>query len=168
MFHRLRDNHVWTSQYTRFKSLTLKMKVNDVDDLDENWQTNVSYQVPCVCRHLHFSVRDSRRSRLEPNWFEYANIGQPIAARGQQTQQTGAELIWIRKYRSTSRCARTADAVDWSRLIWIRKYRSTNRWTSVLARCILDNLAENRADNSIFLDVIFARRLSERLFERLS
>ena len=34
--HRLRDNHVWTSQCTRFDSLTLKMKVKDVGDLDEN------------------------------------------------------------------------------------------------------------------------------------
>ena len=37
----LRDNHVWTSQYTRLQSLILKMKVKVVDDLTENCLANV-------------------------------------------------------------------------------------------------------------------------------
>ena len=40
----LRNNHVWTSQYTRFEYLTLKMKVNDIYDLDENWRAKASCQ----------------------------------------------------------------------------------------------------------------------------
>ena len=35
--HRLRHNHVWTSQCTPFEPLTFKIKVKNVDDLDENW-----------------------------------------------------------------------------------------------------------------------------------
>ena len=38
--HRFRDNHVWTSQCAPFESLTFKMKVKDVDNLDENCQTD--------------------------------------------------------------------------------------------------------------------------------
>ena len=33
-----------TCQCIPFKSLTLKLKVNDVDDLEENWQANVPCQ----------------------------------------------------------------------------------------------------------------------------
>ena len=36
-------NHMWT-QCTKFKSLTLKMKVKDVNNFDENWQAKVPGQ----------------------------------------------------------------------------------------------------------------------------
>ena len=49
--HRLRDNHVWKSYCTRLKSLTLKMKVKNVGDFDENWQANLSWQREYVCRN---------------------------------------------------------------------------------------------------------------------
>ena len=41
----------------------------------------------------------------------------------QQTWQTGTELIWI------------------------SRHRSTNHWVSVIVHCMLGNLEENRADN---------------------
>ena len=40
----LRDNHVYTSECTRFEYLTLKMKIMNVDDLDNNRRTNLLYQ----------------------------------------------------------------------------------------------------------------------------
>ena len=42
----LLSNHVWTSQWTRFECLTLKMKVRDVDDLDENCEATLP---TCIC-----------------------------------------------------------------------------------------------------------------------
>ena len=54
-FNRLWDNHVCISQCTLFEfSLTLKMKVKDVDDSDENLQTNVACQRAYVCKNLYF------------------------------------------------------------------------------------------------------------------
>ena len=40
MFALIRRNHVWTFQYARFHSLTLKMKVKYVDDSDEKLYVN--------------------------------------------------------------------------------------------------------------------------------
>ena len=34
--------------YILFKSLTLKMKVKDVDDVEDNWQTKVPCQHACA------------------------------------------------------------------------------------------------------------------------
>ena len=42
---RLRDNHEYElPNFTRFQSLTLKMMVKDVDDLDKNWHMNFRCQ----------------------------------------------------------------------------------------------------------------------------
>ena len=42
-----------TCQCVRFESLTLKMIVKDVADLDENWQMNVACQYACVQKLEH-------------------------------------------------------------------------------------------------------------------
>ena len=44
MRHCLRDNYVCTSECSIFEIFTLKMKVKDVDDLNENWQANIACQ----------------------------------------------------------------------------------------------------------------------------
>ena len=44
VYHSLQDIHVCTFHCTRFESLTLKMTIRDVDDLYENWLTNVICQ----------------------------------------------------------------------------------------------------------------------------
>ena len=33
----MQDNHVWTSKYAQIESMTMKIKVKNVNDLDENW-----------------------------------------------------------------------------------------------------------------------------------
>ena len=47
--------HVRSCQFIRFESLTLKMKVKNVADLDENWLTNVPCQHARVCRNASSS-----------------------------------------------------------------------------------------------------------------
>ena len=46
--HRLRDKHLWICQCIRFEFLTLKMTVIDVENLNENWATNVACQYVCA------------------------------------------------------------------------------------------------------------------------
>ena len=64
------SNALCTCQCISFESFTLKMKVKDVDDLDENWQTNVSFQFACMCKNgtsrfsLHSSSSLHSRSSL--------------------------------------------------------------------------------------------------------
>ena len=60
----LRDYHVWTFYCTRFESLTLKIEVKNIENLDDNWQTNLNCQLECgpnvallgsaVCSRWHF------------------------------------------------------------------------------------------------------------------
>ena len=49
---------ICTCQYIQFKSLTLKIKVKDVEDLDENWQTYLFNM------HMCAQIGASRSSRL--------------------------------------------------------------------------------------------------------
>ena len=48
---RLRDNHYELPKYTRFKFFAFKMKVKDVDDLDENLHVNLLCQ---LCKNWRF------------------------------------------------------------------------------------------------------------------
>ena len=62
---RLRDNRAWTSECTRIESLTLKLKVRNVDDSDENRPANVTCQreyVEYVCKNWRFCVQPFVRS----------------------------------------------------------------------------------------------------------
>ena len=50
MCHRLRDDHVWTSQCIRFVCLILKMKIKEVDDFVKNWQASLLCRNACVLK----------------------------------------------------------------------------------------------------------------------
>ena len=59
-FHRLRDNHVFTSKYTRFETLALKVKAKGADD-----RTKIGFQ-KVSCRHAY--VR-KKMALLDPAFF---------------------------------------------------------------------------------------------------
>ena len=46
-----------TCQCIRFRSLTLKMKVTDIDDLNETWHAKEPCQRAYVCTNCHFYVQ---------------------------------------------------------------------------------------------------------------
>ena len=49
--------------------LTLKLKVKDVEDFDENWQTQVLCQHPYVCKKLlGVAVCSQNNHDLDENW----------------------------------------------------------------------------------------------------
>ena len=59
LYHHLWDNHIYIFQSTLFRYLTLKMKVKDIDYLDENWQANLRYHLAYqyVCQNWRFWVQ---------------------------------------------------------------------------------------------------------------
>ena len=87
----LQNNHIWTSQWTRFKYLTFKMKVKYVDDSDENLQANVPCQYACakigasMSRHLltvhnrtfHGGCTDEQRTYRRTNFLPTQHCSTP-------------------------------------------------------------------------------------------
>ena len=48
---------IFIHQMSLFNTLTLKMKVSDAEDLDENWQAMIPCQHACVQKNWHFKVQ---------------------------------------------------------------------------------------------------------------
>ena len=115
--HRLRDNHVWTFQCTRFKSLTFKM-VKDVYDLDENWQTDGRCDHPCAQKLALLGPTVSSRYNhdLGENWpanipcqHAYARMFWTVvikANQGRLNVLSGLERLW-RTFRDRRTDGRT-------------------------------------------------------------
>ena len=69
---RLRDNHIWTFKCTRYKSLTLKMEVQDNEDFDKNWRTNSNMSTSIWCAKIGASSFN-RCFWCASSWYTYVH-----------------------------------------------------------------------------------------------
>ena len=72
IYHRLRDNHVWKSRRTRFEFWTLKFRVKDVENLDEDEQWTLSCQPKYAWKTWRVQVHPFVRGTYSYNsWMTY-------------------------------------------------------------------------------------------------
>ena len=135
--HCLWDDHVWTSRGTWFESLTLKMKIKNIDDLDENCQANLIYQYvlldPAVCSWRQFradvctdGLRDTQIPqhiilfKLLWNLFlndlqcfqRYESFVGHLQLKPQEIQITPHTYSWLKSGNSTSRSSSNDTSIN--------------------------------------------------------